>query len=102
MILTAENVLTVAEDTIVFVKHPVTNEQVECRVEELGFDDSIFLVTADSRVEEYNRLVEADPFGGYDIRYEDYIKHLRNNDGYAGMTRKEMSEALASGNYTIE
>lgn len=99
-ILDENNVLDLKVGEEVGVVDPKTGETVVCYLEKLhgygSFPDKVFLTTKDSDVEKFNS------YRGGNMGYADFIKHLRQGDGYrAAMPMADLVELLKTKNYRI-
>ena len=66
--------------------------------------DMVYLTTVDSAVEAYNEAQQTAGIHYSDdvVKYGDYIRHVRDREQRAMMTRSEMSALIKSGMYSIE
>ena len=92
---------------ILFLNHGdvvlIDDVKLRLNVPLAGDQDLIYFTTVDSEVEKYftirerqKTVLEAEP-----VRYSDYIRHVRDRENLAMMTRHAMVALIISGMYSI-
>lgn len=94
MILTEQNILTVAPGSIVMLENPATGEFEECILSEMKMPTT-------GLVEVYLTTTASDTSYCVFESYTNHVQHLRRNNWHAVMTREAMAELLVSKDYTI-